>query len=79
MYTIIMKTSISVDRKIRGRGRPPKTGGADLSIPARLPPSLVGALDRYAENAGISRSEAIRQLIEAGLLATAKAKPRSAK
>lgn len=67
LYTVIMVRSISVDKKKKGRGRPPKEGGAHLSIPARLPPDLVQKLDRYAADEGISRSEAVRHLIEAGL------------
>jgi hypothetical protein len=45
----------------------PKAGGADLSIPARLSPKLVEALDVYAAKIGVTRSEAVRRLIEAGL------------
>lgn len=62
-----MSKSISVDKKKPKRGRPPKAGGADLSIPARLPPRLVEILDAYAAKADISRSEAIRRLVELGL------------
>lgn len=41
----------------------------------RIPPPLVTALDAFAEKSDISRSEAVRKLIELGL----KAKQRRAK
>lgn len=53
---------------VRTLGRcQPKAGGADLPIPARLSPALVEALDAYAATAKITRSEAIRRLVEIGL------------
>ena len=51
----------------RGRGRPPKPGGVFPTLPVRISPETIEALDVYAEKAGITRSEAVRQLIEAGL------------
>jgi metal-responsive CopG/Arc/MetJ family transcriptional regulator len=42
-------------------------GGRKLSVPARLPPALVDALDAFAAENHVSRSEAVRQLIERGL------------
>jgi len=50
-------------------GRPPKEEGAAVVVPARLPPPLAEALDAFAEKAGVSRSEAVRHLIEVGLRA----------
>jgi len=67
LYTAIVGRPVSANTKKLKRGRPPKAGGADLSIPARLSPKLVDQLDTYAEETGISRSEAVRRLIEAGL------------
>lgn len=55
-------------------GRPPKEEGAAVVVPARLPPALVTALDAWASAAGITRSEAMRRLIEAGLKAKRRAR-----
>ena len=49
------------------RGRPPKPGGVDPGVFVRLPSETLASLNAYAEEAGISRSEVMRQLIEAGL------------
>lgn len=39
-------------------------------VPARLPPALAAAVDAWAaETGGITRSEAIRRLVELGLKA----------
>jgi hypothetical protein len=61
-----MAKSITVKPKKRGR---PNTGGRDPLVGARLPPALIAAVDGWAEKAdgGISRSEAIRRLVELGL------------
>lgn len=60
-----MARSISDIKK--QRGRPPKSGGVDPGIFVRLSPVVIEALDAFAEKAGITRSEAVRQLIERGL------------
>ena len=67
MLSINMGRSISVNEKKRGRGRPKKPGGQDVLVAGRIPPPLVVTLDAYAAKLGITRSEAVRQLIEAGL------------
>jgi Ribbon-helix-helix protein, copG family len=67
MLSIIMARSIVVNEKKRGRGRPLKPGGQDVLVAGRIPPSLAAVLDAYADKAGITRSEAVRRLIEAGL------------
>jgi metal-responsive CopG/Arc/MetJ family transcriptional regulator len=36
-------------------------------VPVRITPDVLARLDAYAERADITRSEAVRQLIEAGL------------
>jgi hypothetical protein len=36
-------------------------------VAGRIPPPLAVALDAFAEKSGITRSEAVRQLIERGL------------
>ena len=51
----------------RKRGRPPNPEGRALSIPISFSRSMVAVLDTYTEKASITRSEAVRQLIEAGL------------
>jgi hypothetical protein len=56
--------SISVKQKRRGR---PATG-QDPLVGFRLPPETLRRLDQLAERKGISRSDAIRRLIQAGLL-----------
>jgi Ribbon-helix-helix protein, copG family len=62
-----MARSISDIKKSPRRGRPPKPGGVDPGIFTRLPASTLAAVDTYAERTNITRSEAVRQLIEAGL------------
>jgi hypothetical protein len=55
----------------KSRGRP---GGTKYSetIPARLEPATVAALDAWAAAYDLSRSEAIRRLVELGLKAKGK-------
>jgi hypothetical protein len=50
----------------RRRGRPPGKKYRE-TIPVRLTPELMAAVDRWAGNKDASRSEAIRALIERGL------------
>jgi hypothetical protein len=47
-------------------GRPPGTKFSE-TIPARLEPATVASLDAWATAQQISRSEAIRRLVELGL------------
>lgn len=64
-----MRPSISVNQK-RGRGRPPT--GRDPAVTTRLPEKVIAAVDAWAERNSVgSRSEAIRRLVEAGLMAPA--------
>jgi hypothetical protein len=58
---------MSKGKQAKRMGRPPKEEGAAAVVPARLPPALATAVDAYAAGAGITRSEAVRRLIEAGL------------
>jgi hypothetical protein len=60
-----MSSSIS-DIKKR-RGRPPKAGGVDPGVFVRLPAPALGKLDAWAAKQEVSRSEAIRRLVELGL------------
>ena len=38
-----------------------------MSVPISFPPSVVAALDAYAEKHDITRSEGVRRLVEMGL------------
>lgn len=60
-----MTRSTSVKQKRTRIGRPP-TGITPL-VAFRPPAELVAAIDAWAAKAGVSRSEAMRQLIERGL------------
>jgi hypothetical protein len=62
-YTYMMAKSISVKRKKRGR---PATG-TDPLVGVRLPEATIKAVDAYAADKNISRSEAIREFIDRGL------------
>jgi metal-responsive CopG/Arc/MetJ family transcriptional regulator len=59
----------------RKMGRPPKPGGAATVVPVRIAPDVLVLLDAYAHRGGFTRSEAVRQLIEAGLKRSAKTRP----
>jgi len=61
-------------KKPKRMGRPPKPGGRDVLVAGRVPPPVVVVLDAFAEKTGVSRSEAVRQLIELGLKAKGKAR-----
>jgi hypothetical protein len=58
---------MSKRKQAKKMGRPPKAEGAAIVVPARLPPVIAAAVDEYASSSGITRSEAVRRLIEAGL------------
>jgi hypothetical protein len=62
-----MKKSIKVAPKKRGRGRPPT--GRDPHIAARMPAGLIAEVETWAVASDMSRSEAIRRLVELGLKA----------
>jgi hypothetical protein len=55
-------------------GRPPGTKFSE-TIPARLEPQTVAGLEAWAAAHEVSRSEAIRRLVELGLTVKAPAKP----
>jgi hypothetical protein len=63
-----MVRSIKVVPKKRGR---PATG-KDPLLTVRAPEELIAAIDAWAAKEGLARSEAVRQLIEAGLAKKAK-------
>ena len=66
------KESIPVTQKKRGRGRP--ATGQDPTLTVRLPMDLRSAIETWAKQQKDrpSRSEAIRRLIELGLVAKGK-------
>ncbi len=62
-----MKSSITVKQK--KRGRPPT--GVDPLVGVRFPQPMIDTIDAWAAKAGddVSRSEAIRRLVDLGLKA----------
>jgi hypothetical protein len=68
-----MSKSIKVPPKKRGR---PATG-RDPFLTARVPPDAIKAIETWARSNDISRSEAVRRLLEAGLAALVKPKAKS--
>jgi hypothetical protein len=62
-----MKKPISVN--IKSRGRPRKSGGVDPVSAVRLPADITAEVDAWGEARELSRSEAIRRLVEIGLKA----------
>lgn len=56
----------SVHKKSRGRGRPPGQQYGE-TIPVRLTPMALEAIDAWAKGEDVSRSEAIRRLIDRAL------------
>jgi hypothetical protein len=63
------KQSKTVHKKSRGRPAGTKYGE---TIPARLEPATLASLDSWAAANDVSRSEAIRRLVEIGLEAKGK-------
>jgi hypothetical protein len=63
------KQSKTVHKKSRGRPVGSKYGE---NIPARLEPDTLASLDKWAASNDVSRSEAIRRLVELGLKAKGK-------
>jgi Arc/MetJ-type ribon-helix-helix transcriptional regulator len=63
-----MAKSIKVAQKKRGR---PATG-KHPHVAARMPQTLIDEIDRWAQRSDVSRSDAIRRLVELGLKAKAK-------
>jgi predicted DNA-binding protein len=60
-----MKSIKVIPKKKRGRGRP--ATGRDPVTAVRLPDELRAAVDKWAVEKGMTRSEAIRVLIELSL------------
>jgi hypothetical protein len=60
------KNPKGVQKGARGRGRP-TTIDATVTVVTKMPPALVEAIGQWAEKRSANRSDAVRQLIEAGL------------
>lgn len=60
-----MKSIAVIPKK---RGRPP-SGGRDPALTVRLPQDLIDRLEAWASDNDVTRSEAIRRLVELGLAA----------
>src|SRR5260370_23510118 len=69
---IMAKQSKTVHKK--SRGRPAGTKYSE-TIPARLEPATLAVLDAWAASNDVSRSEAIRRLVELGLKVKMPARP----
>jgi hypothetical protein len=69
-----MKTSKVTSKK---RDRLPVTG-RDPHVTSRMPPGLIAEVEAWATTNDVTRSEAIRRLVELGLTARAKSKQGSA-
>jgi hypothetical protein len=70
MYTKSMPSKEkNVHKKSRGRPMGRRYAG---NIPCRLPPGTLAAVDKLATSEDITRSEAIRRLIELALAVKAK-------
>jgi len=64
-----LKTMAKQEKNVfkKSRGRPKGTRFAG-NIPVRLTPEILDAVDAWADRSNISRSEAIRRLIEQALV-----------
>jgi len=64
----------SIKQMPKKRGRP--ATGNNPSVVVRFPPAIIDTIDAWAAKAddGVSRSEAIRRLVELGLKANGKAR-----
>jgi hypothetical protein len=62
---LVIRMSTPPKRKKDGRLRKPQSN--DVAVAGRVPATTAGALDAYAKKFGITRSAAVRRLIEAGL------------
>jgi hypothetical protein len=60
-----MAKSITVNKK--PRGRPKRPDGVDPVSAVRLPAEITAKVDAWAAKQEVSRSEAIRRLVEVGL------------
>lgn len=66
-YSCVTVFGMSIAVTQKKRGRPPT--GQDPHLTVRVPAELLARVEGFAESQALARSEAIRQLIEAGLAA----------
>jgi hypothetical protein len=74
VVTVYTKTMVNVHKRTRGRGGRPRGRAYRETIPVRLTEEAAAAVDAWAarqNEAGISRSEAIRRLVDQALAAEA--------
>jgi hypothetical protein len=72
MVSVYTKTMTAVHKKTRGRGGRPRGRSYRETIPVRLTKEAAAAVDAWAKRqneVGISRSEAIRRLVNQALAA----------
>jgi hypothetical protein len=62
---LVIKMSTPLKRKKDGLSATPESN--DVAVAGRVPTTTADALDAYAKIFGITRSAAVRRLIEAGL------------
>jgi hypothetical protein len=63
--SLVIRMPMPPKRKKDGRPRKPAIN--DVAVAGRVPATTAGALDAYAIKFGITRSAAVRRLVEAGL------------
>jgi hypothetical protein len=62
-----MGKSIRASRVKRKKPGPPKTTGPGVQVVVRLHQPMLGSIDQWAEQNDVTRAEAIRRLVDAGL------------
>ena len=67
MLSRVLVIKMSTPLKRKKDGLPPTPESNDVAVAGRVPATTAGALDAYAKKFGITRSAAVRRLIEAGL------------
>jgi hypothetical protein len=66
------------NKTVRGKAQGRPTGQKyPEAIPARLDPEVVAAVERWAAAKNVSRSQAVRHLVELGLTAKTEGSPKS--
>lgn len=66
-FSLYLKAPVVQDNGIRKKRGRPQGRKYDLIIPGRFSVKTIEKLDEWAERQGVSRSEAIRTLVERGL------------
>ncbi len=71
-------TKVNIGKPVkRGRGRPPRPEGRDPVIAVRLPPKVLAVVDEYAADmGGLTRSKAVRDMLNHAIDEWAKIKKR---